>query len=206
MRGYVLAGGLSSRMGLDKARLPEDGWPAAIRLYERMLAAGLEPALVRRTDDGLPWPLPDGGVARVVWEDSSSIRHPLQGILTAARDAGAPFFVCPCDMVRLSVGSMRRLVEAGALAANHPLAGVYPGPNGVQQAIEDGRSVRSFVADRAVVTLPDDETLDRNSGGGPWPPEQLATRLAHVARLDVDAVVRGERQRLAVRGVLVPTP
>ena len=47
-RGYVLAGGRSSRMGRDKALIPVDGVPLAARIADVLAAAGLDVYLIRR--------------------------------------------------------------------------------------------------------------------------------------------------------------
>jgi molybdopterin-guanine dinucleotide biosynthesis protein A len=192
-------------MGVDKARLPLDGWPAAVRLCERLEAAGLRATIVRRERDGLPWRMPDGRDVRILEEDTASIRHPLQGVRTAAADAGAPFFVCPCDLVDLSPASIRALCDRSAVAEDHPLVGVFaPDLAALDDAIRSGRSAQSHAIGRPRWPLPPHERTDRNQGGGPWPPERLLARHASVARLDADALVRGECARLLIRGVVVP--
>lgn len=204
MNGYVLAGGRSSRMGVDKARLPEDGWPVAVRLCERLEAAGLRASLIRRAPDGLPWLYPDGRPVPVVRELEGG-RHPLRGVLTAVEHAGEPVFVVPCDVHQLSVASIRRLVAVQAMAS-HPLVGVFPAEvDRLRTWIREGRSARSF-SRAPVVDLPPEDLVDRNQGGGPWPPERLLERVHSLSGVEAERVLRGELARLAARGVVVPEP
>ncbi len=205
-RGYVLAGGASTRMGADKARVPLNGWPTAVRLCERIEAAGLEAALIRREPDGLPWRYPDGRPVRVVREPGGGGRHPLRGVRTALLDAGEPALVIPCDLPRLGVGSLRRLVGAGiGVAAGHPLVGVFPLElERLQRHIDRGCSVRAYVEALPRVGLPEEELYDRNRLTEPWPFALLLRRLRGCRGLDRERALRGEVRRLAARGVVLP--
>lgn len=205
MKAYVLAGGASSRMGSDKARLPLDGWPVAVRLYERLEAAGHRASLVRRAPDGLPWTHPDGRPLRVVREPTDGERHPLRGIHTALLDAGGEPVLCiPCDLPALSVHALRLLPDRPCATA-HPLVGVFPPDLArLEQAIARGDSARSFGAGLPRVELPEAALHDRNTWEGELPFLDLLERVAGVRGHDRDRLVRGEIARLAARGVVLP--
>lgn len=116
MRGWVLAGGRSSRFGSDKAVFCVEGVPLAVRVARVLAEAGLLPGLLSRhpRDLGLPELIePDGP------------RHPLWGVATAL-DLGEEAFFAPCDVVDLRVEQVRALLAARAVAADQPLLGVYP--------------------------------------------------------------------------------
>lgn len=115
MNGRVLAGGLSSRFGSDKALFCVEGEPLALRTARILTEAGLHVALVVRASRGL-------GVPEVI--EPEGPRHPLWGI-AAALD-GDTFFA-PCDLPELTVDQVRRLLDANAVATDQPLLGVWPG-------------------------------------------------------------------------------
>ena len=100
--GIVLAGGLSSRMGRDKALLPWRGKPLLLHMRDLLLAAGADP--VRISGDypahgGLPDAVPRCG--------------PLGGLHTAiAGLPDGPAWVLPVDMPRLSVALLHQLRDA----------------------------------------------------------------------------------------------
>lgn len=206
MKAYVLAGGASRRMGSDKARLPLDGWPVAVRLCERLAAVGLEPALVRRVDDGLPWVYPDHRPVRVVWERTDVTRHPLWGVHSALVDAGEAVVVVPCDLPDLSETGLARLLGRGpCVAAGHPLVGVFPHDlDRLTRLIDEEAPARAFAAGLPEVDLPAADLRDRNVWEGPWPLAARLERLAGVRGLVRERVVAGEIARMAARGVVLP--
>ena len=118
VRGYVLAGGASSRMGRDKARIPWRGLPMAAHVASVLAEAGVEVSLVRRgpADGEEGWTTRDGAPLRVVREAERGERHPLLGVLTALEDAVSDVLIVPCDVPRLRPLHVVRLVEAGAIA------------------------------------------------------------------------------------------
>lgn len=115
MRGWVLAGGLSSRFGSDKALHEIDGEPLAARLARVLAEAGLTPGIVARHPRGL-------GVPERI--EPEGPRHPLWGIADALLEGDA--FFAPVDLVDLRADQVRALVEARAVAVGQPLCGVYP--------------------------------------------------------------------------------
>ncbi len=122
MRGCILAGGLSSRFGTDKALFQIGGQPLALRIAARMAEAGLEPILVGRHVRNI-------GIPELLEEERSS-RHPLWGVAAGLQEGAALF--CPCDLPDLEATALRRLLEAweehpeGVYAAGQPLLGVFP--------------------------------------------------------------------------------
>ena len=145
MRGCILAGGLSSRFGSDKALFPIDGRPLALHIAERLAEAGLEPVLVGRHVRRL-------GIPELLEEDRPS-RHPLWGV--AAGLAGGPALFCPCDLPDLEVGTLRLLLAGwaqhpgGVYAAGQPLLGVFPASllGKAQSLAADNGRVYDFVAE-----------------------------------------------------------
>ena len=203
MNAYVLAGGRSSRMGADKARLPHQGWPVAVHLVQLLERAGCRAFLVRRERDGLPWIRPDGSPIEVVDEDPSLPRHPLAGVYTARVHAGAPVFVVPCDVFGLTVDEIRQLVTQRAVALEHPLVGVFDAsPAELSNAVQEGRSVRALVASRD--RHPIGEVQDRNEPGDIGLTAGLRARLEGLVRVDAERAVEAERVRQRQRGVVEP--
>jgi molybdopterin-guanine dinucleotide biosynthesis protein A len=111
--GAVLCGGASRRMGRDKALIPVEGRPLAVRVAEaiaaagatRVLAIGGDIAALRRVGlDAIPDADPGAG--------------PLNGIITAldrlaGADAGdSVVFVGACDLVRPDPGAIAATVAA----------------------------------------------------------------------------------------------
>jgi len=104
--GVVLAGGLSSRMGRDKALLPWHGRPLIEHQIDTMLAAGVQAVQVsgNRPDyQGVADPVPQAG--------------PLGGIagIAVACPDGA-LLIVPVDMPRLQPSLLVRLRDASSVA------------------------------------------------------------------------------------------
>lgn len=107
----VLTGGASRRMGRDKASLPVDGVPMAVRVAEAARAAGA----VEVVSIGAPV---DGVAHR---PDDHPGEGPLGAVLTALRWAGdRRVLVLSCDLVSPSPTVMQRAVDA--LGPAHHLA------------------------------------------------------------------------------------
>ena len=106
--GVVLAGGLSSRMGRDKALLPWNGRPLIEHLIAVLQAAGVREVKIsgERPDyRGVADPLPHIG--------------PLGGIAGIAASCGdSELLIVPVDMPRLHPSLLRRLCEAEPDAAS----------------------------------------------------------------------------------------
>ena len=142
----MLAGGLSSRFGSDKALFPVHGQPAVRYLAQLFEAAGLLPVLVVRERRGL-------GVLECV-EPQWSSRHPLFGVAAALGEGDA--LVCPCDLWDLQLWQVQKLLGGGyCVALGQPLLAVLPQAEAGRalQWAQAGRSVRSFVAGYPVVDV-----------------------------------------------------
>jgi molybdopterin-guanine dinucleotide biosynthesis protein A len=212
-RGYVLAGGRSIRMGQNKARLPCRGVSCAAWLCETLEAAGLEPWLVLRVADGLPWVDRRGQPIRRLFEPPWDGAHPLWGFAAALEhSADQPFVVVPCDVPGLAVGSIRRMVEAAPVIAvdgdgrRHPLVGAFsPGVFHATdlrgRALAGGRVLDVF-SSLAVMELPSDELVNWNSPADtPTSPIEALERAAPDG-VDRRRLAEGERARMASRGVV----
>lgn len=113
--GAILTGGESRRMGRDKATLPVDGVPMAVRIA-RAVRGVLDPVVaVGRPEADLA----AGGLD--VLADRHPGEGPLGGILTAFAWSPTPIVVVvACDLVDLDGATAKALVEA--LAADPALA------------------------------------------------------------------------------------
>lgn len=102
LRGILLAGGRSSRMGRDKALLDWHGQPLIEHMVGLLRAAGVNDIRIsgeRRGYAGIPDQRPEAG--------------PVVGLLSVADtlDDG-PALVLPVDMPRLDAALLRRLIDA----------------------------------------------------------------------------------------------
>lgn len=217
--GFVLAGGRSERMGVDKARLPVPGrWPMAVHVASVLAEVCGRVALVRRgPPDGLPWIRPDGTPLEVVCEADVGAPHPLYGVATACAAARTPLLlVVTTDVPSLTAGALRALIdgyEPGAMVVAsdgdrvHPLVALVPrsaGPE-AEQAARDGTSATAFFRDALRVVLPTEVLRNVNrweDAGVADPLAALSARLPEVS----DRALDGERTRLLQRGVLMPPP
>ncbi len=131
--GIVLAGGRSSRMGIDKAGVTWDGVTLLARAVGALAPACGRVVVVRSAGQELP-PLPEH-VAIV--DDARPDRGPLEGLAAGLRAAGpgGVAFVCAADMPLLDSAFAARVLAAlvpGADAAvprvsgrPQPLAAAY---------------------------------------------------------------------------------
>src|SRR5215217_2924884 len=98
LRGLVLAGGRSSRMGSDKASLVHpDGRTLAVRCRDLLLEAGCESVVISlRHDQEIPAGLEDVAVVRDPEGESCG---PMGGILSGMRlGSDADWLVVACDL------------------------------------------------------------------------------------------------------------
>ena len=122
--GVVLAGGLSSRMGRDKAQLRVYGpdKPDLLARAHALLADLLPRCWVSCRADA-----PRSGYACLF--DAKHDQGPAAGILAALREAKAQGFAAvlalSCDMPLMDAPTLRRLLEARASAPAGTLATLY---------------------------------------------------------------------------------
>ncbi|MCA9489541.1 MAG: molybdenum cofactor guanylyltransferase [Myxococcales bacterium] len=214
--GFVLAGGASTRMGVDKARAPWRDRPLAVAVAEGLRAVCGRVALVRRGDDGLPWAWMDGAPLEVLLEPEAPDRHPLWGVAHALRSASTPLVaVVPCDLPGLDAETWERLVaEAPAVASDgeriHPLVAVIPRSWADRAAslAADGAGARALVSACTEVVVPRGALVDRNRPEdlGRGPIARLRSRLPRLPATVVARILDGERERLRARGILDPDP
>ncbi|MCL5287251.1 MAG: molybdenum cofactor guanylyltransferase [Acidobacteria bacterium] len=104
---FILAGGASTRMGVDKALLPIGGQPMLLRM-----TALLEPLVARVAVVGPPERYAPLGVT--VFPDDVPGLGPLGGILTALRHSQSPWFlILGCDLPHLRRDWLQWLIGAG---------------------------------------------------------------------------------------------
>ena len=113
----ILAGGMSARMGRDKAMLPVAGVPMIHRVARVGLAACGRVLVVGRGRMA-DWP---ENLPSEFLEDEADVggRGPISGLLTALEHVKAPVLLLSCDMPLLSEKAARQLMaahRAGALA------------------------------------------------------------------------------------------
>lgn len=150
VRGAILCGGRSRRMGRPKALLPWNGATLLEHARDRLLSAGLEPVLLGPADwagtYGLRW-IPDAV------EDAG----PLGGVLAAL--ALGDVFALAVDVPLLEVDEIAALVREGTISGAatipgsagsiHPLSAFWPadllGPLG-RYVEAGGRSAHGFLS------------------------------------------------------------
>lgn len=181
--GFVLAGGIGRRMGMDKARLNWEGRPMALVVAASLAEVCGRVGLVRRRRED--WPIP------VVVDPEHEGTHPLFGV-AAALDAATTerVVIAPCDVPRLSPASLARLVavEGPAFAWDgtclHPLVAVLPKAWSTRafDAARCGESVLAFAAACVRVRVPEEELTNVNTPaalgtpkGGPVPSAPLCS-------------------------------
>lgn len=113
--GVVLAGGLATRMGGDKAGAMLGGRTLLEHAVAIVRAAGLEPRVCARADTALPtldelapgaiWREPPGGT-------QPGDAHPLAGLAHAARVAGEPIVAMPVDLPLLPPAALAGLAAS----------------------------------------------------------------------------------------------
>jgi len=187
VRGYLLAGGRSTRFGADKLRAPFAGRPvaawardcltAACGGPDRVHAVGPDPAALAWL--GLP-------VVRDVdlADGPDAHRGPLAGIVAAVADAGGYLLaadmpaVTPQILTALAAAGARRPACVTALGHLQPLAAWWPGAcaDVLRTVVEGGerRAVEAFLAVGGLALSLADLGLD----------ESQAWRLGSVNRPD----------------------
>lgn len=128
--GLILAGGLSTRMGADKAALAIAGKPLLVRLAEAMAQAGCRPIAVSVADEERE----AAYRAMLQGSEAASLVHyvrdvypgngPLAGLHAGLSNLPSGYaFVMACDMPVLSVPLLRRMEGAAARLERSGAAG-----------------------------------------------------------------------------------
>ena len=126
--GIVLAGGLSRRLGRDKALVPFDDVPLISRVIGRLESVTDETVVVVNSNArGQELPLAEGTTIAVdLYADSGSLGGIFTGLTAATNDWG---FVVACDMPFLHGGLMEHMLT---LRKGHdavvPVLDGYPEP------------------------------------------------------------------------------
>ncbi len=104
----VLSGGRSTRMGRDKAILPIEGIPMALRVAAILKGGGCEEVhLVGRQQA-----LAQLGLPLIV--DTTSKYHPLLGVAAAlGQISGELVLIAPCDLINIERQHVQELVRFG---------------------------------------------------------------------------------------------
>ncbi|HXP89941.1 MAG TPA: cyclic pyranopterin monophosphate synthase MoaC [Fibrobacteria bacterium] len=125
LKGLVLAGGASRRMGQDKANLSYGERPAAARAFDLLSGFCSEVRVARAPDQEPPVGIPSDALLR----DRFLGLGPLGGILTAlTTDRDSAWLVIACDLPLLSRGTLE-----GLLRHRDPsvIATAYLDPSGI---------------------------------------------------------------------------
>jgi molybdopterin-guanine dinucleotide biosynthesis protein A len=114
----VLAGGRSSRMGVDKAMVRVGGVMMLERVVRAAMGAGLEVMVVGRGAAVEGWP----AELRVKWleDEGAAFAGPAAGLVRALEEVGESVVLLGCDLPLVSSAGIRALVtahEAGGRAA-----------------------------------------------------------------------------------------
>lgn len=112
LRGLILAGGRSSRMGTDKASLVHpDGRTLAVRCRDLLLEAGCGSVVISlRHDQEIPANL---GEMDVVRDPEGESCGPMGGIISGMRlDPHADWLVLACDLPRLDLQTLSHLITS----------------------------------------------------------------------------------------------
>ncbi|MBC8126123.1 MAG: NTP transferase domain-containing protein [Gloeobacteraceae cyanobacterium ES-bin-144] len=113
--GLVLAGGRSSRMGVDKALLVHaDGRPLARRGYDLLVDAGCQTVVLSlRHDQEIPDGFSDIPQIVIARDPEGESQGPMAGMLAAMRlRSDADWLVIACDLPRLDSATLRNLVSS----------------------------------------------------------------------------------------------
>lgn len=124
----VLAGGLSRRLGRDKAVEPFGGEPLIARVIRRLESLTTETIVVVNNEArGEELPLPDAAEITVdIYPDSGSLGGIFSGLAAAANDWG---FVVACDMPFLNEELISRMLTLRQdFDAVVPVLNGYPEP------------------------------------------------------------------------------
>ena len=203
MNGFVLAGGLSTRMGRDKARLELGGRTLVEIALEQLRGLGLRPQICGARPDLSG---SDLSLFAPVIADRFTQCGPLSGVEAAldASDAELNLFL-PVDLPRIPASFLRWLMQraerSGAVATvptiedrPQPLCAVYNRSlrDGLRQSLEDGKykliaAIENAAAQlREPVDLFSVETVAATLPAGTWPLEPRPGKWFHNVNTPAD--------------------
>ncbi len=144
----VLAGGLGSRLGGEKALAEIAGKPLVSYPVQAAQTAGLETVIVAKPETKLP----DLGVA--ILREPEQPRHPLCGVLAALDARGGDVLAIACDMPFVSSALLEWMAALEGAAVIwvadrlQPLPGRYPAASRdrIAEAIEKGEPMGATLA------------------------------------------------------------
>lgn len=109
LKGLVLAGGLSTRMGQDKGRLRYHDKPQAIQAFETLEALGVSSYISLRDDQ---WTADERGNHPIIQDQFKNL-GPMGGILSAmSQDPQAAWLVIACDLPLLGNAPLEHLLQS----------------------------------------------------------------------------------------------
>ena len=163
MNGYILVGGQSRRMGMNKSELIIADRNICDIIKEKLMIAGCSTIyLVGKT-------YRPSGIPQITesWTDY----HPLYGVYTAL--SHCPENLClitPCDIPYVSIESYKRLLCESATtilstsSKKQPLLGIFSSSKREQALAyaQQQRSVMSFVESEPCIIIPDNELRNLN--------------------------------------------
>lgn len=134
--GVVLAGGMSRRLGRNKALEPVGGQPIITRVFDRLSqVAGELVAVVNDAERAASLPLPSGAVVAV---DRYPGAGPLGGLFTGLAATSQPWaLIVACDMPFINLDLVRHML---ALRPGHDI--VVPVLNGFTEPLHALYSTR----------------------------------------------------------------
>ena len=114
----ILAGGRSTRMGVDKSTIILAGQTLLERIGRLARRICHDIFVVGRT---IPHDWPSELAVSFLPDEPSTAAGPIVGICTALSAAGSPVLILACDMPLLTESTLHQLIQAH-IAANHPAA------------------------------------------------------------------------------------
>lgn len=115
--GVVLAGGVSSRMGTDKAFVEVGGRPMVLRVADSLAAAGCAPVVCQGGDAERL-----AAVGLEVLPDDTVRPGPVRAIATALRRLGVRVVVAACDLPELGGRDVAALLKVSDRTGNVAVA------------------------------------------------------------------------------------
>ena len=165
MKGFVLCGGASKRMGTDKAFVPFQGVPLAKHMIGVLKQGGCEEVYLVGRNNSLLRLHP-----KVLFDSEMSV-HPLSGIATAMSFVESELlFIAPCDAPGLLNEDVRTLLSQehpclGSFAGRpHPLIGVFASAwkDHTLQLVKTGAPATRLASHMMEIPFPDRKGLNVN--------------------------------------------